>query len=84
VRRDARDHAVDLEDGRNLDVELRRVKTDAELTALAFALLDSGNFDEVGPGDEKRVIVLPVERALEEVGARTVFGSTDVGDPLIR
>lgn len=81
---DARDHAVDLEDGRDLDEELRRGEADAELAALPFALLDDGDLDEVGPGDEERVIVLPVKRALEEVRSGAVLCSTDVRDPLAR
>lgn len=84
VRRDARNHAVDLEDGRDLDEELRRREPDAELPALAFALLDDGDLDEVGPRNEKRVIVLPVQRALEQVRSRAVVRAADVGDPLRR
>jgi hypothetical protein len=52
------------------------------LSALAFSLLDDGDFDVVGPGDEERGVVLPVERALEEIGAGRILGAADVGDAL--
>lgn len=84
MRSDARDHAVDFEDGGDLDVELRLMQADAELPAFALSLLDDGDLDVVSPGYKKRAVVLPVERALEEIGARRILGAADVGDPLAR
>ena len=38
----------------------------------------------VCPRDEQRRVVLPVKATLEEVCARAVFGSVDVGDAGLR
>lgn len=83
TRGNARDHAVELEDGRHFDKDLRRARQ-ARHSPPAVALPDDGDLDDVGPRDEERPVVAPVQAALEQVGARTAFGSADVRDALAR
>lgn len=77
----ARDHAVDLEDSDDLDEELCRARQ-AGHSALAFALFDDGDLDDVGPCDEESTVVAPMQVALEQIGARTVLRTANVGDAL--
>ena len=69
----ARDHAVELEDGGDLDEQRREVRA----RRLAGARTDARDLDVVRPADKERVLVLPVQRALEQVRARAVRWSID-------
>lgn len=86
MRDDAGDHAVELEDGSDLHDERRQARSVCAGGARAGA--HSGDFDVICPGDDERKVVLPMERAFEQVGARAVRrpvyeGDTGLGDGIV-
>ena len=70
----ARDHAIQLEDSRDLDEEGGKVGGGG---GLARTCAHPGNFDLVCPADEEGVLVLPVEGTLEQIGAWAVCRTVD-------
>ena len=80
MRDNTRDHAVELEDGSDLDEQRREIRA----RRLAGARTDARDLDVVCPADEERVLVLPVQRALEQVRARAVRRPVDECDTALR
>lgn len=56
---DSRDHAVELKDGSDFDEERREVGGGGR-GGCSWAGTNAGDFDDVGPGDEKGGVVLPL------------------------
>lgn len=86
MRDNAGDHAVELEDGSDFHDERRQTRGVRAGGARAGAY--SSDLDVVRPGDNEREVVLPMERAFEQVGARAVRrsiyeGNACLGDGII-
>lgn len=74
------DHAVKLKDSGDFEDEGWEICGSRGVSGPRPGT-NSGDFDNVGPGNEEGRVVLPLEGAFEEVSAGTVGLSVDGGNP---